>query len=296
MTVNETGRDFNFSIFRINCVFRSAGDLNPAYFVRIFSRYFQDIYKSKICGTPSLDCGFCQGRNDCPYAILYNPEHTEDIAGIQIIDDASVPFTIRPFFERGNEVSFDLVMAGKSARAFPAMVATFRRMGFRGCGTEDLYFSVESCASLDSRFRPVSDEVDPAKSESLVGLHPIGVEEALSDAPQGPMGRISVHFITPPLLKDTQQGDVPKFKLLVRRLRDRLRVIGTIYCGAEPDLKMKGLAMEAGDIKTASVRRSSARTSVLYEGPLVNFVPLLKLGTFFNVGRSCAYGQGRFEI
>jgi len=296
MTVNQTGQDFYFSIFRINCVFRSAGDLNPGYFVRIFSRYFQDILRSKICGTPSLDCGYCGGRAECPYSILFNPGYTEDVAGIQIIDDASMPFSIRPCFTGGNEVSFDLVLAGKSAQTFPSIVATFRRMGFRGCGTENLFFDVVSCASLDSRFRQVSDAFDPSESESLTGLHPISVEEAISDAPVRPLGRITVNFITPPMLKDTQQGDVPKFKLLVRRLRDRLRVIGSIYCGAEPDLKMKGLAMEAGDIITASVRRSSIRTSVQYEGPLLNFIPLLKLGTFFNVGRSCAYGQGRYEI
>jgi hypothetical protein len=101
---------------------------------------------------------------------------------------------------------------------------------------------------------------------------------------------------------------------LAARVRDRVSALCNLYGSGEPGLDFRGLAERARAVRTVSgeltsvrAQRTSSRTgqthplsgftgSVIYEGELSEFVPLLRAACFTGVGRQTVWGHGEIAL
>lgn len=121
---------------------------------------------------------------------------------------------------------------------------------------------------------------------------------------------LSVHFVTPTELKD--EGTVAQtveFGTLYSRLRDRVSRLSALY-GDGPlprdegfDMLARSVRIAAQELRHVNVTRQSSRTgqrhplggllgTVVYNGLLSPFLPLLEVGQWTGVGRQTSWGKG----
>ncbi len=126
---------------------------------------------------------------------------------------------------------------------------------------------------------------------------------------------IVLHFLTPTRLKfeNSLTSDL-EFHILIRNLLRRLSVLSYFHCGKRLDLDFKGLIERARSVLKVESRlrwmdweRYSARQQstmlmgglvglVTFEGPLPEFLPLLRLGELVHVGKGTVFGLGLYRL
>jgi hypothetical protein len=129
-----------------------------------------------------------------------------------------------------------------------------------------------------------------------------------------PYKQLEVTFLTPTEIKGWNGCGLPSFEVLAARARDRVSALCTLYGSGEPGLDFRGLAERAREVDTLSgaltairSQRTSSRTgqthplsgftgSVIYEGELSEFVPLLRAACFTGVGRQTVWGHGEIAL
>ncbi len=120
-----------------------------------------------------------------------------------------------------------------------------------------------------------------------------------------------VTFITPTELK--HEGRVwaePDFAVLIRRIRDRVSTLMSLYGPGEPALDFQLFGQLATEVRTVrsdidlrEVARTSGRTKQThpiggmvgeaeYAGPLDAFIPFLRAAFYTGVGRHTVWGNG----
>jgi hypothetical protein len=262
----------------------------------MLKRQFPEWLRMVCCDTPGLDCRACDTAPKCAYARLFVPVLTDEVMGINFIDDAAMPFTIKPGVPEGAGISFDVVLAGEAMVHLPAVVETFRQMGTSGYGRERVMFRITSVTALDAGMTPRSEGVQAENMKKITGLPPLQLAALTGEVSVATMKSATLNFVTPPMLTQGRDGFRPPFDILIRRLRDRVRVVGLLHCGGEPDMNLKGLAVKSDDVRISGFGPKETQTKVTYSGIMRDFFPLLRLGQYLHVGSFCAFGQGRYEI
>ena len=126
--------------------------------------------------------------------------------------------------------------------------------------------------------------------------------------------RVRVKFLTPTELK--HQGKVvvqPDFPILIRRVRDRVSTLMSLYGPGEPSMDFRLFGKIAEEVRTirteidvSDVPRTSGRTGQThtiggmvgeaeYSGPLDGFMPFLRAARYTGVGRHTVWGNGCLE-
>ncbi len=126
--------------------------------------------------------------------------------------------------------------------------------------------------------------------------------------------RIRIRFLTPTELKDA--GDVlrePRFDVLLKRARDRVSALCTLYQGGAPEIDYRALgqraqliSLTASRIEQVEADRRSSRTGQThsiggftgeadYAGDLGEFMPWLQAASWTGVGRLTVWGNGWIE-
>jgi len=145
-------------------------------------------------------------------------------------------------------------------------------------------------------------------------LDPLGVTSPPVRESFEPYKQLEVTFLTPTEIKGWNGCGLPPFEILAARARDRVSALCTLYGSGEPGLDFRGLAERAREVHTLSgmlsavrSQRTSSRTgqthplsgftgSVIYEGELSEFVPLLRAACFTGVGRQTVWGHGEIAL
>jgi CRISPR-associated endoribonuclease Cas6 len=126
--------------------------------------------------------------------------------------------------------------------------------------------------------------------------------------------RAKVKFITPTELKHGGRVMMqPEFAILVRRIRDRVSALMSLYGPGAMDLDFQLFGDIATQVRTTradidvhDVARTSSRTGqshqiggmvgeAEYEGPLDAFIPFLRAAYYTGVGRHTVWGNGCIE-
>jgi hypothetical protein len=282
--------------FRLECSFPRGAASPELADVSILSRQFPDWLRRVCCSTPSLDCRSCESAGRCGYALLFSPPLSDEVNGIPFIEDAAMPFAIRPRIGRRDNPGFDVTLVGSAAQAVGQVVEAFVQMGLSGYGRERTVFKVISLVALDGHGNGKGATVEAGSVSRLRKVSALGIREMVGDVAFSQFKECSIRFETLPLLKPGNAWSAPQPGLLIRRLRDRIKVLGLSYCGGEPDLKLKGLAAEAEHVRAEYSRVEHGSVSLKLSGPLRDFIPILKIGSFLNVGRGCAFGQGWYGV
>jgi len=129
-----------------------------------------------------------------------------------------------------------------------------------------------------------------------------------------PASLIRVQFRTPTELKGWDGAGLPPFGVLMRRLRDRLSALRSLYGEGPLEIDFQAFGARADKVVTAGgglARTRAARTSsrtglthplggvtgwVDYEGQLDELVPYLRAAAYTGVGRQTVWGHGQLGL
>lgn len=126
-----------------------------------------------------------------------------------------------------------------------------------------------------------------------------------------PVEELEVQFLTPTEIRGVQ---VPDFRTLFARLRDRLSLLRTFYGVGPLEIDFRGMGERAAEIRLLEAklkraegsRRSTSQQnrhplggfygSARYGGDLREFLPYLYAGQYTGVGKYTVWGQGEISI
>ncbi len=296
--------------------FTIAGDTGYRFDATTAGQVLRGAFGSRFrllsCPTPQADCALCALRPACPYALVFSPAPPPGAERLRKNADIPRPFVLKPpLAEPGATLTFDMVLVGTAIRFLPYFVVTWQDLAARGLGP----------GRVRGRLLAVHAVAESGLAGGLVfdGRQTLLTAAAPRELRLGPPAdaaiRLGVRFLTPThLVFDGVAVRVPEFHHLVRRARDRVNALATFHGAGPLDLDYVGLGERAAavrlvhyDLRWAERARRSSRTGdvqllvgavgrCLYEGPVAEFVPLLRMVEEVHVGKGAVFGQGWVQL
>lgn len=221
------------------------------------------------------------------------------------------PFVIEPpeedktSYAPGDELVFTLVLIGKAIESVPYFICAFEQMAEQGLGSGRARFKVAAVRQGDVPFYdPTTETITAPAATQTLNLAPTS-ETATN---------VTFIFTTPTHI--VYQGRVarrPAFHVVFRSLLRRLGLLA--YFHDQPvEINYQGLIKQAEAVKTDSIttgttqwRRFSTRQNrairmdgimgkATYTGDLKPFLPYLRAGEVLHVGKSTAFGMGKYQL
>jgi hypothetical protein len=283
---------------------------------------FGQAFRRLVCVDLRLDCAACDLRFSCPYTAVFNPFLPPDATQFTGNQNIPRPFVVKPplstqtNFAAGEELVFDVTVAGSATEYLPYFIVALRELGASGFGLNRARVrlarveQIDTDGSASTVFDDTSNLVRPRPPLSL-GLTGVG----------GHCHTLTLNFLTPTTLKAgstaDQSGQIvrrPQFHHVLKRLRDRINALSTFYGEGPLDLDFKAVGEAAEHVHTIAdetrwVERSrySRRRDTPHDlsgfvgrltvaGELAPFMPLLRAGELLHVGKNAVFGNGWFVI
>ncbi len=273
-----------------------------------------------VDGAPTL-CQRCLLEKNCVYALLMETTETSPEAEAATGGARETPrpmhfaanFSGPVCFAPDDLFAFTLTLFGKAVEQVPYLVFALKELGQSG-------FTREQTKAVLEEVKTIGDSARRVYVRGVERLEPI-VPESLHLAPptigDDDDREIELRFETPVSFKDKQTGKVlnlPEFPRLVGSILRRLTSLCVVSGFPAPAWDFAGIMEQARTVTTADVngrfvrwerysQRQHQRSywggmlgSVVYRGRVAPFLPLLRAGEIFHVGRGISFGQGRYRI
>ncbi|MGB9601069.1 MAG: hypothetical protein ACPL7I_10995, partial [Myxococcota bacterium] len=172
------------------------------------------------------------------------------------------------------------------------IIQTLIEIGQVGLGYERMRFSIGGLKSVDYRYRELKDlRVDKGLMKNLDPFQIDNIKGVAADLPSLSM---KLEFMSDVDLSRSQKKvkNEELFGILYRRIRDRMQALYVIYLDEELPIEMKGLS----DKSRAVIMTSENKNCYEFKGKISFFRYLFLLGSYLNVGRRCAFGNGVYRI
>lgn len=311
------------SCARYRVVFEALETLDlPGYLGSTLRGAFGHAFRAVAC--PSRIDEPCPIPAQCPYHLIFETSPPPGSESLRTHDDIPRPFVIAPTdlqqaggdeqvrraFQRGDEVSFELVLIGRAQEFFPYFVVALREMNRIGRGRQAVELrridalsartgqSREVYTSLENLLRGSADSISLAPCSGSVPNNPLTIE-----------------FLTQTRLKhEGQFVRRPDFQILFRRLLGRLSSLSRFHCGTPLEVDFRGLIDTAAsicliqdDTRWTRWQRYSSRQDrrmewegivgrATYEGDFAPFWKFLRFGQYVHMGHGATFGLGRYRV
>jgi hypothetical protein len=221
------------------------------------------------------------------------------------------PETLSTHLPQGAPFDFILILFGEMCANIPYFVHAMATMGEMGIGKpvqgRRAGFSI---LGVEHKGRTIFSE-----GASDLDCSDLGEELRLCPGAAGEKAsRLRIECQTPLRLKfeSRLQADLP-FHVLIRSLLRRCSSLFEAFGGGEPALDYRGMVARAVDIRCVEnrlrwldVKRYSSRQDAemlmggvvghaVYEGDLGEFLPLIRLGELFHLGKQTLFGLGKIR-
>ncbi|MEW5919920.1 MAG: CRISPR system precrRNA processing endoribonuclease RAMP protein Cas6 [Bacillota bacterium] len=271
------------------------------------------------CITARRECiSNCVGRSTCAYAFLFNKVEAGPLS-YRNFAPLPPPLAWHPPLEKktdyvpGEHLYFYLVLIGRGISFLDKLVTALQELGETGpsSGGNFILKSVQALCPFSGSEQLVYGEKDGqiAKTEVLISGAQV---EAWAES-HLPLKRLTILFLTPTCLRVGDEFlDKPLFPVLVRELFRRASALYYFFHGyKEMDLNYREFLHKAEKVRPIKdyTRFSAGRQrggtygeaegllgEVTYINLLPDFLPLLKLGEYLNLGRHAAFGLGRYRL
>lgn len=304
-----------YSKYSFICRFEDEAIL-PPYKGSTFRGVFGLALKKVACALKRQECADCLLKNRCLYARVFETPLALGVPKGSRISAPPHPFVIEPpltdkmEFRAGDDLACDLLLFGEVNHSLPYFVYAFEQMGAIGIGKRVNgsrgRFTLKSVKKGDVSIYSESDQ-NLRLSEPVQDLMPADGGNSNSS--------IRVRLDTPLRLKFENEikADLP-FHVLVRAMLRRVSSLLNTWGDGEPDLDYKGLIERAADVRTADNalrwfdwKRYSNRQerkmfmggmlgSVVYEGDLEEYLPLLHFCENVHLGKNTSFGLGKIRL
>ena len=266
----------------------------PGKAANIFRGAFGEIFRRIACAPDCHEAKSCARASDCAYARMFEPRAADGHTGPSGFGDRPRPFVLRAAalngrrFEPGERFTLDINVFDPEVPALDYFRLAFEQLCVDGLGPG----------------RPRAE---------LVSAGELAAVECSLAAPNRPVDRILVTFLTPTELKmGGKTLREPLFDALFRRARDRVTGLVSLYqASASPnEVDFRGMGERAAAVRMVSAQvvetdyeRRSGRTGqrhglggftgeAEYEGDLAEFLPYLEAAWWTGVGRLTVWGNG----
>ena len=269
------------------------------------------------------ECINCMLNQSCAYAYIFETPKVADTAPAHQAENLPHPFVIEPpasnqtEFQTGDEFSIGLVLFGKAISFLPYFVFTIDQMGRMGLGKGRGKFELTAGLANEDVMGTSHLPIYDGGSQMLnSNFREWQFSDLFTEALKCDNQTISIELTTPTriLHKNGLVREIP-FDLFIRSLLRRISLLARIHCNAEWDLPYKDIITAAGqNVRLAEHRtrwydwerysnRQKTRMNMggivgtlVYEGELAPFLPLLLLGQFTHVGKNTTFGLGKYVV
>lgn len=275
--------------------------------------------RESVCAFKDQECADCLARHQCAYSYAFETPLPENARTLRNIPFLPHPFIINPMTQgagthlAGNRLQFGLTLIGRAIDYLPYFVLALEGMGRRGLGKGRGRFHIVQINALG----PVGEAAETLFNGAELAAPEtiLGYKEALVISQAYPKDELAVVFKTPFRVK--HQGrltDLPEFHILIRTLLRRLGNLVQFHCNCRIDLPYKDIiqaaeAMELAENQTCwhdwtrysgrqhkKMKMGGVVGRAVYQGDLANFLPMLVMGTWVNVGKGTGMGLGSYRL
>ncbi|MCP9447331.1 MAG: CRISPR system precrRNA processing endoribonuclease RAMP protein Cas6 [Nitrospira sp.] len=319
---HATGLPLSFG--RFTATFRLDGSLMlPAYAGSLFRGSFGWALRRVVCVTRSHDCLPCPLRDRCVYPWVFETPPPTDTKIMRKYPAAPHPFVLIPpnggrTIEAGRTLDLGLTLFGRTVGWLPHFIFALERMGRTGLGGRRVTASLVAVDGwLDGHRHPLYS----ADERTLRGVETFTERRVLPGVPPA-VGeptfsqRVAIEILSPLRVRYRERLSATlDFHVLVRSLLRRLAGLSYFHCDGDPsNVSFREWIALAEEVRTVSssltwsdwTRYSSRQRtdmelggmtgSIVFEGSLAPFLPLLRLGEVAHAGKGTSFGLGRYRL
>ena len=297
-------------LYKFEGKIQNSGDL-PLFFSHILRSGFGSALKKTVCiNNISKNCMDCFLGEDCVYQKLFQPSLPPGAPRLTSYSKIPQPFVVYTpkeggLFQFGDTLQWYLLLIGKAVVSLPICVVAFSKMGWNGLGRDKIKFRILKVIDADE-----NDEVFKGKGKiRFAPPIPFFYENNKK------VKSIKIRIITP--LRAKSQGKIARnfpFKYFIRLLLLRASMLASFHGEKEFPVNYKAIYKEAEKVITKEERLSYFQLNrfsmhdrkerdlsgmigiIRYSGNLTPFMPLLKFGERFHIGKSTSFGLGKYII
>lgn len=303
----------DISIVRYNFSFEVTEDISlPDFAGSALRGAFGRALKKTACMTKENECSSCLLYKTCPYAYIFMPPPPKEHK-LQRFSQIPPPYIIEPpdwgkrLYEKGEILSFDLVLIGKAIKELPLIIYGFERAFNFGIGKSKGTAKLLNVYRLeeDKKFYIYKNGELEEQAEHLISYQDNYIKS------------ITLEITTPMRLqkdghpKDSE--DITARDFLIALVR-RISLVLEFHCNIKDNIAFNMLSNEADlisiskDLKWQDWTRYSSRQHqkmilggvvgriTLQGEQLKHFYSFLKAGEMLHVGKNTVFGMGKYKI
>lgn len=281
---------------------------------------FGHAFKKAACTMKDQECLECILKNRCIYSYAFETPPPEDAEVLRLYPYAPHPFTINPMSNNaegshhpGSQLQFGMTLIGRAIEYLPYFVYGFIQMGCAGIGKGRGRFHVSRVTALDAsgEKRETVYQENKIKSPKTILLF----EDADRSTESYRSNEVALKFKSPIRVKyNGRLHDKPEFHIIMRNLLRRLSNLLYFHCDQRVDLPFKEIIQKAETVEIVNNQtrwydwsRYSGRQNkqmkmggivgeASYKGDLADFLPMLVMGTWVNIGKGTSFGLGSYTL
>ncbi|MCG2749687.1 MAG: CRISPR system precrRNA processing endoribonuclease RAMP protein Cas6 [Desulfobulbaceae bacterium] len=307
-----------FGRYIFQCRFTSPATL-PAFKGSMLRGAFGHALKKVVCALRRKTCADCLLSETCVYSLIFEPHAIPADRGNNRTRTAvrPHPYVLQPpadngrAYEKGDAFLFGLTFFGTANDFLPHIIYAVAQMGETGLGRKEE--NGRGCFNLAAVEADGVRLYDGDKKILLQG-HTLKALDLLPP-PTNHVTSLTVKLLTPLRLKhDNRFQQTLPFHLLIRAALRRISTLEEAFGQGEPQLDYRGLVSRAEQVVTkesdccwVDIERYSNRQktgmlmggllgTLIYEGELAEFLPLLEYCEVTHLGKQTAFGLGRILI
>lgn len=301
--------------------------LLPPYKGSTFRGAFGVAFKRVVCALRKEDCTECLLGSRCIYFQVFEAraEGENPLGRVKTIPK---PFVIAPpdgektLFIQGENLEFTLTLIGRATEYIPYFIYTFQELGRMGIGRKRGRYILTEVIDLDSNTTIYNHDrkVLEAVERKTIDLSK-AIEDFINPVDDYDDTELTFQAITPIRIKYGRHYTVElDFHILTRQLLRRLFLLWYFHGDYEPGyyetikeyhknairlaegVKTKESTLYWYDWERYSNRQKSRMKlgglvgSVTYSGNVAPFIPFLKAGEIFHIGKNTTFGLGKYII
>ena len=303
--------------YRFFCSLETSASL-PPYKGSTFRGVFGRALKKVVCALKRQECGQCLLKQRCVYALVFETSKAiEAPKGSRIVSPPH-PFVIEPplttetEFPKGASFDFNLLLFGELNNSLPYFIYAFDQMGRIGIGKKiDGKRGRFVLKEVRHKEQIVYSNADQ-KLNATDSIDRLSIPATADCSKGGSCLRLILE--TPLRLKfeNRLKADLP-FHVLVRAMLRRISSLLNCYGDGEPPLDYRGLVKRAETIRIIDAnlnwfdwKRYSHRQdksmlmggmtgSIIYEGKLGEYMPLIEFCEKVHLGKQTSFGLGKIK-
>ena len=279
---------------------------------------FGHAFKKVVCVVRNTECRDCSLFQRCVYTYVFETVAPAESPVGGRYQDAPHPFILNPpleekrVYEKGEVLSFQLVLVGRGNDYLPYFVFTFDELGRRGIGKGKGRYKLDSVSIINSS---QNDEIVYSGVDQKLKTieRPISFNEGV-----GVDGKkcdsLTVRFLSPTRLKAEGRlvSDRLEFVQFIKALLERLQLLSHFHCGGSIK-DLSGYIKRAGDVivenssllwydwerysnRKGRMKLGGFKGTVTYKGDISEFVHYINVGKYLNIGKGTVFGLGRYGI